>query len=346
MNRRSFAGFVAPSVLAMLLLILLPLLGTAWLSLHESYVKTELAEVRTSVPLFGGMSRVEVRRVPQAVRDAAGISVRVWNFVGLDNYANVLSLDRLRQALATLSDATPGWGWQFYRDVTSIEFWGALEFSLLYIAATTPCVLLLGFAIALAVDATSRRVRGALIFASLLPFIITPVVGALSIYWLFLDNAVVNAALQGLGFAKFYFLSGAVPIRALIVLYGVWHATPFAFVVLYAGLQTLPQDALEAALVDGATPWQRLRFVIVPHLAPLFAFVGLIHVMDAYRVFEPVLVFGSNLYANSLQYMTYRILNSEDNYSKAAAASLLTVLGIVVLLIPILRRLWRERQAA
>lgn len=346
MNRRSFAGFVAPSVLAMLLLILLPLLGTAWLSLHESYVKTELAEVRTSVPLFGGMSRVEVRRVPQAVRDAAGIPVRVWDFVGLDNYANVLGLDRLRQALATLSDAAPGWGWQFYRDVTSIEFWGALEFSLLYIATTTPCVLLLGFAIALAVDATSRRVRGALIFASLLPFIITPVVGALSIYWLFLDNAVVNAALQGLGFAKFYFLSGAVPIRALIVLYGVWHATPFAFVVLYAGLQTLPQDALEAALVDGATAWQRLRFVIVPHLAPLFAFVGLIHVMDAYRVFEPVLVFGSNLYANSLQYMTYRILNSEDNYSKAAAASLLTVLGIVVLLIPILRRLWRERQAA
>ncbi len=342
MDRRSFVGFVAPSVLAMLLLILVPLLGTAWLSLHESYVKTELAEVRTTVPLFGGLSREDVRRVPQAVRDAAGNPVHVWNFVGLDNFANVLGLDRLGQAMA----ATPVRIGQLYRDVTSIEFWGALEFSLLYIAATTPCVLLLGFALALAVDATSRRVRGALIFASLLPFIITPVVGALSIYWLFLDNAIVNAGLQGLGFAKFYFLSGALPIRSLIILYGVWHATPFAFVVLYAGLQTLPQDALEAALVDGATRWQRLWLVIVPHLVPLFVFVGLIHMMDAYRVFEPVLVFGSNLYANSLQYMTYRILNTEDNYSKAAAASLLTVLGIVILLIPILRRMWRERQTA
>ena len=116
--------------------------------------------------------------------------------------------------------------------------------------------------------------------------------------------------------------------------------------VLYAGLQTLPQDALEAAEVDGATAWQRLRFVTVPHLAPLFAFVTLIHVMDAYRVFEPVLVFGSNLYANSLQYMTYRILNLEDNYSKAAAASLLTVVGILVLLIPMLRRTWREHRVA
>ena len=149
-----------------------------------------------------------------------------------------------------------------------------------------------------------------------------------------------------MGFPKFYFLASAVSIRSLIVLYGVWHVTPFAFVVLYAGLQTLPQDAIEAAMVDGASGWQRLRFVVVPHLAPLFAFVTLIHVMDAYRVFEPVLVFGSNLYANSLQYMTYRILNSEDNYSKAAAASLLTVLGILLLLIPMLRRTWREHRAA
>ena len=338
MDRRSFLGFVAPSVAAMLLLILLPLLGTMWLSLHESYIKTELAEVRTSVPMFGGITREEVRRVPQAVRDAAGNPIEVWNFVGLDNFTNVLGTDRLRQAFAA--------GGRLYRDITSIEFWGALEFSLLYIVATTPCVLLLGFGLALAVDGTSKRIRGGLIFASLLPFIITPVVGALSIYWLFLDNAVVNAALQAMGFGKFHFLSGAVPIRSLIIFYGVWHVAPFAFVVLYAGLQTLPQDAMEAAHVDGANAWQRLRFVVLPHLAPLFAFVTLIHIMDAYRVFEPVLVFGSNLYANSLQYMTYHILNSEDNYSKAAAASLLTVVGIVLLLIPMLRRFWRERATA
>lgn len=337
MDRRSFLGFVAPSVIAMLALILLPLLGAGWLSLHESYVRTELTEVRTIVPLFGGMTRTETRRVPQPVRDAAGNPVKVWNFVGTANYANVLGLDRIRAAI----DA----GANFYRDITGIAFWGALEFSLLYIAATTPCVLLLGFAIALAVDRVTKRLRGALIFASLLPFIITPVVGALAVYWLFLDGAVVNAILQSLGFSKIYFLSSALSIRSLIIAYGVWHAAPFAFVVLYAGLQTVPGDALEAAMVDGASTWQRLRYVIVPHLAPLFAFVATIHVMDAYRVFEPVLVFGSNLYASSLQYMTYTILNSEDNPSKAAAAALLTVAGIVVLLMPVLARTWREHRA-
>ena len=183
-----------------------------------------------------------------------------------------------------------------------------------------------------------------LIFASLLPFIITPVVGALSIYWLFLDNAVVNAGLQAMGWPKFYFLSSALPIRALIVGFGIWTATPFAFVILYAGLQTVPAETLEAAQVDGATRWQRLRFIVVPHLWPLFVFITLIHVMDAYRVFEPVLVFGSNLYANSMQYMTYRILNVEDNFNKAAAAALLTVAGILVLLAPSLRHTWRSQR--
>lgn len=337
MDRRSFLGFVAPSVLAMLTLILLPLLGAAWLSLHESFTKTELTEVRTTVPLFGGMTREEVRRVPQPVRDAAGNPVQEWNFVAAGNYAAVLGIDRLRTAFAAATN--------LYRDITAITFWSALEFSLLYIGFTTPAVLLLGLVLALAVQRAARLWRGPLIFVSLLPFIITPVVGALAVYWLFLDGAVINAILQALGFSKIYFLSSALSIRTLIILYGVWHASPFAFVVLYAGLQTMPKDALEAAQVDGATAFQRLRYVVLPHLAPLFAFLATIHVMDAYRVFEPVLVFGSNLYANSLQYMTYTILNSEDNPGKAAAAALLTVLGIVVLLIPVLRRTWREHRA-
>ncbi len=121
--------------------------------------------------------------------------------------------------------------------------------------------------------------------------------------------------------------------------------TPFAFIVLYAGLQSVPQDAIEAAVVDGASRWERVRYVIVPHLMPLFVLITLIHLMDAYRVFEPVLVFGSNLFANSLQFLTYYTLSVEDNAHKAAAYALLTVVGIVILLIPVLARTWREQRA-
>ena len=109
-----------------------------------------------------------------------------------------------------------------------------------------------------------------------------------------------------------------------------------------AGLQTVPKDSLEAAIVDGADRLERIRFVVIPHLMPLFIFVTLIHLMDAYRVFEPVLVFGSNLYANSLQYLTYDLLNAKDNFNKAAASALLNVLGIVILLIPVLKQAFKK----
>ena len=56
------------------------------------------------------------------------------------------------------------------------------------------------------------------------------------------------------------------------MVYGVWHSTPFAFVVFYAGLQTVPSDTIEAAKIDGASRWQQVRFVIVPYMAPLLVF--------------------------------------------------------------------------
>ena len=344
MNRRAFAGFVAPSVALMTALILAPLIGVMWLAVHERYIKTELVTVKTEIPVFAGITRTETRTQPQAVIGPDGKPVVVENFVGIKNFDLVAQPQRL---WAAMRDAVQHGGdtvGTLYRSIATVEFWSALEFTILYIVATTPLVLVLGFLVALGVNASFRLLRGPLIFASLLPFIITPIVGALSIYWLFLDNAVVNALLQEAGFEKFYFLSSAVPIRSLIILYGVWSTTPFAFVILYAGLQTVPPESLEAAVVDGATRWERIRYVVIPHLMPLFVFILMIHLMDAYRVFEPVLVFGSNLFANSMQYMIYRTINVEDNFNKAAAAAILTVIGIVVLLVPMLRQTWREQR--
>ena len=82
----------------------------------------------------------------------------------------------------------------------------------------------------------------------------------------------------------------------------------------------------------------------LPHLAPLVVFVTLIHVMDAYRVFEPVLVLTQGAFTASVQYLTYYILMQENNPSKASAAAVLTVLGIGVLLVPLLRKTWREQR--
>jgi multiple sugar transport system permease protein len=101
---------------------------------------------------------------------------------------------------------------------------------------------------------------------------------------------------------------------------------------------------LEAAQLDGANRWQRLRDVILPQLMPLVVFVTLIHLMDAYRVFEPVLVLTQGAFTASVQYLTYYVLLEENNPFKASAAAVLTLLGIAVLLLPLLWRTWREQR--
>ena len=65
-------------------------------------------------------------------------------------------------------------------------------------------------------------------------------------------------------------------IEILMYFYRVWHVAPFAFVIFYAGLQTVNMDTLESAVIDGASRWERLRHVIVPHLMPLIIFIALI----------------------------------------------------------------------
>jgi len=319
---RSFAGFVAPSVLLMLALLALPLVMTVVLSVRNCALDLELVTLQQTGPF--GAHEVTTQR---ARVDATGEAVQICRWVGLDYYRKVLGLG---QDLDAAAGAPP-------------EFLSALRFTLLYVVATTPFVLGGGLLLALAMNRVGQKLKGLFIGASLLPFIITPVVGALAIKWLFRDNGLVPHLLAGVGVQVFW-MAQAWSAQLLVILYGIWHVLPFAFIVLYAGLQGVPQDALEAATIDGATAWQKLRYVTLPHLMPLVAFVLMMHLMDAYRVFEPVLVLTQGAFTTSVQYLTYHVLLQEDNPYKASAASVLTIIGIALLLVPLLHKTWREQR--
>ena len=329
MRLRSFVGFVAPSVLLMLALLALPMVMTGLLSVRNCALQMELVTVQQTGPF--GAHAVTTQR---AQVDSQGKAVQVCRWVGLDYYRTVLGLDTAAanspRPAAAAADSPP-------------EFFSALRFTLLYIAATTPFVLGGGLLLALGMNRVTQRLKAVFIAASLLPFIITPVVGALAIKWLFRDNGLVPHLLAGVGVQVFW-MAQAWSAQLLVVLYGIWHVLPFAFIVFYAGLQGVPQDALEAATIDGATPWQKLRYVTLPHLMPLVVFVLMMHLMDAYRVFEPVMVLTQGAFTTSVQYLTYHILLQEDNPYKASAASVLTIVGIALLLIPLLRKTWREQR--
>jgi multiple sugar transport system permease protein len=333
----TFARFVGPSACLMLALMALPLLVTFYLSVRNCVPDMEIVKVQQSGP-FGS-----TESITQRVKvDTDGKALTICRFVGFDYFRSVLGIKNADASNLAPPDAPDS------PDATnskrSNEFLGALHFTLLYTLVTLPFVLLLGFLVALGVNNASQKLKGFFITASLLPFIITPVVAALSIKWLFRDNGLIPYFLSHFGISV-YWMAEAWSARFLIILYGIWHSAPFAFIVLYAGLQSVPQDSLEAATIDGASRWQKLRYVTLPHLMPLVIFITLIHLMDAYRVFEPVMVLTQGAFTTSVQYLTYYILVQENNPYKASAAAVLTTAGIFVLLIPLLVKTWKEQRA-
>lgn len=338
MKTKTFARFVAPSVLLMLALMAAPLIVTFYLSVRNCVPDMETVKVQQSGPF--GSSESITQRVKV---DVNGRAITLCRFVGFDYYRSVLGIDSAAALGTFAADSPPGDSAQSAASNRSTEFFGALRFTLLYTLVTTPFVLLLGFLVALGVNHSTKRLRGVFITASLMPFIITPVVAALSIKWLFRDNGLVPYFLSQFGISVFW-MAEAWSARLLIIIYGIWHSAPFAFIVLYAGLQSVPQDSLEAATIDGASRWQKLRYITLPHLMPLLVFITLIHLMDAYRVFEPVLVLTQGAFTTSVQYLTYYTLVTETNPYKASAAAVLTTLGIFVLLIPLLVKTWKEQR--
>jgi multiple sugar transport system permease protein len=206
-------------------------------------------------------------------------------------------------------------------------------------------VMVLGFIIAVAVNAMPRLIRGPVIFFSLLPMIVTPIVGSLVLFWMIDSQGVIGATLQ-LIFDDPQLSLKASPTLTWVTLfvYGVWHSAPFSFVVFYAGLQTVPADTLESAMIDGASRWERIRFVVIPHLAPLAIFVALMQLMDNFRVFEPLVGFSASANATSLSWLIFNDLRSSDSplFGSAAATSMLTIVGVVILLTPVLMRTWRD----
>lgn len=333
MKPRTFIAFVAPSLVVMTLLIALPLISV----LVQSFQLTsEVMEVRVqeSCGPFG----CKQERTLTPVTDAQGNIIRETKWVGWNNYKQLLQPQVVRDAFAA-----GGRGWAA---VANLDFYRALRFTLTFTLVTLPLVLLVGLALALSVNRVVQSMRGAVIFVSLLPFIITPVIGALSIRWLFIGDGILTAALEHLLQRDIAMFAQGWTIEILMLFYRVWHVAPFAFVVFYAGLQTVNQDALEAALIDGATRAQRLRYIILPHLMPLIIFVALIHLMDSYRVFEEIIGFKAEAHRISLQWMTFDLLQPDDSgnraIARASASAMLTMVGIVILLIPVLRRTWRE----
>lgn len=336
MRHRDFAAFILPSALAMLLFIALPIVSVAVQSLFVEHEQV-LVTVENCGP-FGCETQEKVdTEATAALKEAEPLG----RFNGLGTYLNRahLAVDEIG---AILSD-NDGIGDVMAR-IYNLPFYKALAFTLVYTALVTPLAMILGFAVALGVNNIPKLWKGPVIFLSLLPYIVTPLIGSLILFWMINSDGIIGATLQWLFDDPELSLKASPALTwVTLIVYGIWHMAPFPFVVLYAGLQTLPQDTLESAMIDGANRWERIRYVVMPHLVPLATFVGLVLMMDNFRVFEPIIGFSAEANATSLSWSIYNDLNGQVDqlFGSAAATSILTMLGVIVLLTPVLIRTWR-----
>lgn len=337
MKHRTFFWFILPTLSAMILFIALPIVSVVIQSLHVEHEQVLL--VSESCGPFGCTETTKIdQEATRALREARPLG----KFNGLGTYFN-----RAHLATAEIAQAwhdSKGFG-EFFHEVLNLPFYWALAFTLTYTFVVTPFVLLLGLAIAIGVNNLPKLFKGPTIFISLLPMIVTPLVGALILFWMVDGEGVLGATLQKLFNDPTLSLKATTSLNwIMLIIYGIWSTLPFSFIVFYAGLQTVPSDQLEAAQIDGASRWQRMRYVTVPHLMPLVVFITLIQLMDNFRVFEPIVSFQAEAHARSLSWIIYSDLIAAGNplYGSAGATSVLTIIGVAILLAPVLIRTWRD----
>ena len=340
MPHRTFFWFVVPSMAAMIALIALPLIGAGVQSMYREHQKP-LVEVENCTVNFLTNERTCVTSVSVDVEKLAQ-QKGIGEFAGLALYGEyqLLAFEAIGKAWRNRESVG-----QFIERVFNLPFYSALVFTLGYTFLTTPFILFLGLVVAFAINNLARQVRGVVIFSSLLPMIVTPLVGSLVLFWMIDAKGILGSAVQYLAGDPDLSLKASTPYMwAVLLVYGIWHVTPFAMIVFYAGLQTVPPEQIEAAMIDGGSRWQRVRYVVLPHLMPLVVFVTLIHLMDAFRVFEPIIGFHAEAHVKSISFLIYEhmVVQDEPLYGTGSATSVLTVLMVLVLLIPVLMRTWRD----
>ena len=335
MKKKDFYLFVIPSLLMMFFFIAVPLA----IVFHQSFYITQNVfqeiEVETCTPGFlKQICKTELQTKPKL--DLNGNLITVTVFVGLENYKNLLQIEKFKKAVFNLS----------LNELENITFWKAFRFTFTFCLITLPLVISLGLLIAITVNNLTQSIKGPVIFISLLPFIITPIIGALAIRWLFVGEGILTSFIEYFLKRDIALFASAWTLEILMIIYRVWHVAPFAFIVFYAGLQTVNKETLESAVIDGANRFERLRYIVIPHLMPLIIFVSLIHLMDSYRVFEEIVAFSSQAYVISLQWLTYDFLTPDDTgnrlINRASTSAMLTMVGVTIIILPLLKRTWED----
>ena len=247
-------------------------------------------------------------------------------FVGLYQYQNLIQDPGFWQSLRLTAI--------FTTEAVFIEFWFGLGLALLF----------------------QRRLVGAplLRVLILLPMIIPPlVVGLIWRYMFFPGAGLVTYYIGGLaskfGITSLPFLGDPTWALQTVIFVDIWEWTPFMFLILSAGLASIPAQPYEAAEIDGASSWRVFWTITMPLLRPAILIAVAIRTMDAFRTFDTIRVMTQGGPGNATMTLNLSLTKTGLEFfdaSKAAALSLIMMLMIIVMTFIFVRMLRVRTEAA
>ncbi|MFT6877790.1 MAG: multiple sugar transport system permease protein [Granulosicoccus sp.] len=207
--------------------------------------------------------------------------------------------------------------------------------------------MVLGFLIALFV---TKIKRGKTFFISvfLIPVLLPPIV--IGSVWRLLygyDFGIINYLLGFLGIMPLDWLGSHSLAFTSIVIVDVWHWTPFIFLLLLAGLESIPEDVYEAGRVDGVSAFQELLYITLPLMIPTLLVTMIFRMITSFKVFDEIYLLtsgGPGTSTEVISFSIYKTFFQSDNLGLGSAMSVVALLLVTFLTILALAA-FRNRQA-
>ena len=222
-------------------------------------------------------------------------------------------------------------------------FWNSVRVTLTYVVIALLIELPLGLAVAVMLNRDNPIVR---FFRAvmILPLMMPPVVGALMWKSMMTPDGILNYLLGMVGIGPLQWLGSVQLALPSILLIDIWLYTPFAALVLLAGLQALPKEPFEAARVDGASPWVAFRTLTIPMLLPFLIIVGAFRGIDSLKIFDLIYATtqgGPVDVTNTLAITTYFQAIRWTNFGTAMSYAIVLWAMCYILAFILIRR-WRK----
>lgn len=249
--------------------------------------------------------------------------------------------------------AAPEWVWfdNYITLFTDSYMWKVVFRSIAFCFTAAISTMAIGLLTALLMKAVHGGVRITLQIALLLAWAM-PVVAAMTIWsWLFdWRRGLVNHVLTkiGINMTGYNWLAQPLTFYLVAVIIVVWMSVPFVAFSIYAGLTQVPDEVLEAAAMDGATPSQQLRLIIMPMIKPILGIVFLLQIIWDLRVFTQIRMLQDQgsiaSETNLLGTYIYQLGVGSGNYAMASAVSIFVLLLTVALSWGYVRSLMKEEE--